>query len=265
MDQQGIDMRSGASSEALQNKVIVLTGAAQGLGRFAAVYLAQRGAIIAALDRQDVSTTVKEVEMAGGVCLGVQVDVSSVDDVNAAFDAVAAKFGRIDALVNGAAIFTTLKQQSFLDIDPNEWDRVYSVNVKGVFLCSRAAGRQMIAQRSGSIINIASNVFSYGMGNFLHYVSSKAAVVGITRGVARELGTYGIRVNAISPGLISTDIISGSRSSDYIDGVVATQSIPEPILPSDVTAVMAFLASDDSHLITGQTFLVNAGSHMGPA
>lgn len=264
MTVQEIDTR-GETPKSLSGKVVLLTGAAQGLGKVAAVYLATRGATIAALDRQGVSATVAAVEEVGGRCLALQADVSCADDVDAAFAAASAEFGRIDALVNGAALFTTLKQQSFLEIDPDEWDHVYSVNVKGVFLCSRAAGRQMMTQKFGSIINVASNVFSYGMGNFLHYVSSKASVVGITRGVARELGPYGIRVNAISPGLVSTDIISGTRSAAYIDGVVATQCIPEPIMPSDIAAVMAFLASDDSRLITGQTLLVNAGSHMGPA
>ena len=123
----------------------------------------------------------------------------------------------------------------------------------------------MIEQGSGSIINIASNVVSYGMANFLHYVASKSAVIGITRSVARELGQYGIRVNAVSPGFVTTEITAERRTEEYRKGIVATQCIAEPIMPDDVAAVLAFLAADSSRLITGQTLLVNAGSHMGPA
>ncbi|MEO9198816.1 MAG: SDR family oxidoreductase [Antricoccus sp.] len=242
-----------------------MTGAAQGLGRSSALYLAREGASIVAIDRQSVAETIDAVNAAGGVCVGVTADVAIAHEVDDAFAEVIGRFGRIDVLINGAALFTTLDQRSFLDIEPDEWDRVFAVNTKSVFLCSKAAAKQMIRQSSGSIINIASNVFSYGMANFLYYVASKAAVVGITRGVARELGPYGIRVNAVSPGLVSTEVISGTRSRDYIDGVVSTQCIAKPIMPDDIAAVLTFLSGDSSHLITGQTLLVNGGSHMGPA
>lgn len=261
---ENVDLTNNPS-ESLRGKIIVVTGAAQGLGRHTAIYLANEGATIVAIDRQEVDSTIQAVEAVGGTCLGLRADVSNAEEVENAVAAAIAKFGRIDVLINGAALFTTLEVKPFFDIDPDEWDRVFAVNVKSVFLCSKAVGRQMVTQKSGSIINIASNVVSYGMANFLHYVASKAAVVGTTRGLARELGRHGIRVNAVSPGLVSTDIITGSRSQEYIDGVVSTQCIAEPIVPDDIAAVLAFLSSDSSHLITGQTMLVNAGSHMGPA
>lgn len=249
----------------MDNKVIIVTGAAQGLGRNASLYLAKEGAIIVALDRQEVTETLAEIEEVGGTCIGLRADVSKASEVDRAFAAAITRFGRIDVLINCAALFTTLEHQSFFDIDPDEWDRVFAVNTKSVFLCAKSAGRQMIKQGSGSIINIASNVVSYGMANFLHYVASKSAVIGITRSVARELGQYGIRVNAVSPGFVTTEITAEYRTEEYRKGIVATQCIAEPLLPDDIAAVLAFLASDSSHLITGQTLLVNAGSHMGPA
>jgi 3-oxoacyl-[acyl-carrier protein] reductase len=253
------------SHRSLQGKVIIVTGAAQGLGRNTALYLARQGATIVAMDRQPVEAILAEITAIGGTSLGVRVDVSDATEVEDTFKAAIAEFGRIDVLINGAALFTTLEHQSFFDIDPDEWDRVFAVNTKSVFLCSRAAARQMIVQRSGSIINIASNVVSYGMANLLHYVSSKAAVIGITRSTARELGEFSIRVNAVSPGFVTTEITAAYRSEEYRRGVVATQCIEEPIQPDDISAVLSFLASDESHLITGQTLIVNGGSHMGPA
>lgn len=263
---QNIDLNPVLSStqESLEGKVIIVTGAAQGMGRTVSSYLASRGAIIAALDRQDVSSTIDELAVSGFSSLALQADVSNLEQVSAAVDRVVTEYGRIDGLINGAALFTTLKQSSFLEIDPEEWDRVFQVNTKSVFLCSRAVAPQMIRQKSGSIINIGSNVVSYGMANFLHYVASKSAIVGMSRSIARELGPHQIRVNTVSPGFVTTEI-TGERSEEYRRGVISTQAITQAIGPTDIAAVLAFLSSDASRMITGQDWLVNGGSHMGPA
>lgn len=251
-------------AESLEGKVIIVTGAAQGMGRTVSSYLAERGATIAALDRQDVAQTIEEIADFGGDSLPLQADVSDLDQLTAAAAEVASKFGKIDVLINGAALFTTLSHSSFMDIDPDEWDRVFQVNTKSVFLGARAVAPHMISQRSGSIINIGSNVVSYGMANFLHYVASKSAIVGMSRSLARELGPHLVRVNTVSPGFVTTEI-TGERPEEYRQGVISTQAITEAIRPTDIAAVLAFLSSDASRMVTGQDWLINGGSHMGPA
>ena len=241
-----------------------MTGAAQGLGRMACSYLARHGATIVALDRHSIDGTLEEISGIGSPNLGVRADVSKLPEVEAAAEEAVREYGRIDVLINGAALFTTLKHSSFMDIDPDEWDRVFQVNTKSVFLCARAVAPQMISQGSGSIINIGSNVVSYGMANFLHYVASKSAIVGMSRSLARELGPHRVRVNTVSPGFVTTEI-TGKRPEEYRKGVIATQAITEAILPEDIAAVLAFLSSDASRMVTGQDWLINGGSHMGPA
>lgn len=258
------DSERGGLPESLDGKVTIVTGAAQGLGRVTARYLAERGAAVVAVDREDCSATVADVQNAGGDAHAVRADVSNASDFEAAAAEAVDRFGQIDALINGAALFTTLQHASFLDIDPDEWDRVFQVNTKSVFLGAKAIAPHMIARRSGSIINIGSNVVTYGSLNFLHYVASKSAIVGMSRSLARELGPHNVRVNTVSPGFVTTEI-TGQRPEEYRKGIVAKQVLAEPILPHDIAAVLAFLASDASRMITGQDWLVNGGSQMGPA
>lgn len=246
-------------------KSVLVTGAAQGLGRVISRHLAARGVIVGAVDVQDPAETIALIESDGGVGLSIRADVTSPSDMKAAAEQLVSRAGRIDGLVNGAALFTALDRGGFMDLSLDEWDRTFAVNVKSVLVCTRAVTPYFAAQKSGSIVNIGSNVVSYGAANFLQYVSSKSAIIGMTRSLARELGPDRVRVNTVSPGLVTTEVTSIQRSDEYRQRVIDTQCITEPIRPRDVAELVSFLLSDASRYVTGQDWLVNGGSHMGPA
>jgi 3-oxoacyl-[acyl-carrier protein] reductase len=167
--------------------------------------------------------------------------------------------------VNNVGLFAGIERRPFWEIDVAEWDRLMAVNVRSVFLCSRAASAPMREAGSGRIVNIASNVITFGMANLMHYVASKSAVVGITRSMARELGPFGIAVNAVAPGLVTTEITAETVPLEYRELVRKGQCLQEAIVPSDIAEAVAFLASAAARLVTGQTLLVNGGATMGPA
>jgi 3-oxoacyl-[acyl-carrier protein] reductase len=249
----------------LAGKVAVVTGAARAIGRETAETLAARGASVVSIDLAPSDGLVEAVTSQGGTALAVEADVAVEEEVEAAFARVLAELGRIDVLVNNAGLFAGIERRPFWEIDVGEWDKLQAVNVRSVFLCSRAASRPMREARSGRIVNIASNVTTFGMANLMHYVASKAAVVGMTRSMARELGPFGIAVNAVAPGLVTTEITAETVSAEYRDLVRKGQCLQEAILPSDIAEAVAFLASPAARLVTGQTLLVNGGATMGPA
>lgn len=249
----------------MAGKAVLVTGAAQGLGRVIARQLAARGAVVGALDIQTTTETVNLIHDSGGSAIPLQADVTNPEHMAAAVSDLVSEAGHVAGLVNGAALFTTLERGSFEELSLSEWDRVFEVNVKSVLVCTRAVAPHFVSRRSGSIVNIGSNVVSYGAGEFLQYVASKSAIIGMTRSLARELGPHRIRVNTVSPGLVPTEITSVQRSDDYLQRIIDTQCITEPIRPRDVAELVSFLVSDASRYITGQNLLLNAGSQMGPA
>jgi 3-oxoacyl-[acyl-carrier protein] reductase len=249
----------------MTGKTVLVTGAAQGLGRVIARHLGARGVIVGAVDIQDTAETAALINASGGHALALRADVTNPDDMTVAARALADTSGRLDGLVNGAALFTTLARGPFTELNLDEWDRTFAVNVKSILVCTRAVTPYFTEARSGSIVNIGSNVVSYGAAHFLQYVSSKSAIIGMSRSLARELGPLRVRVNTVSPGLVTTEITSAQRSDDYRRRVIDTQCITEPIRPRDVAELVSFLLSDASRYITGQDLLINAGSHMGPA
>ena len=167
-------------------------------------------------------------------------------------------FGRIDVLVNNAAIYVSIHRRPFYEISAEEWDRVTAVNIKGVFLCAKAVLPAMREQGGGRIINISSNTVMAGTPNFLHYVASKAALIGMTRSMARELGDYGINVNAIAPGLVEHEgqTVPAEISASRIEA----RSIKRQQVPQDLTGAVLYLASPDSDFVTGQTLVVDGGN-----
>jgi len=249
----------------LAGTVAVVTGAARAIGRETAETLAARGASVVSIDLAPSDELVEAVTSRGGTALAVEADVADEEQVEAAFARVLRELGRIDVLVNNAGLFAGIERRPFWEIDVAEWDRLQAVNVRSVFLCSRAASRPMREAGSGRIVNIASNVTTFGMANLMHYVASKAAVVGMTRSMARELGPFGIAVNAVAPGLVTTEITAETVPAEYRDLVRKGQCLQEAILPSDIAEAVAFLASPAARLVTGQTLLVNGGATMGPA
>lgn len=243
----------------LQDKVVVITGAAGGLGREFALGFAAEGAKIVAADVSEagLAETVKLVEAAGGEALAVRVDVTSKPSTDALADAALAHFGRIDVLVNNAAIYATLKRAKFTEIDPDEWDRVMNVNVKGAWLCSASVYPKM-TQPGGRIVNIASATVFSGSPLWMHYVASKSAVIGMTRVMAKEVGPSGVTVNAIAPGFTLTDaslsLMDNAETYGVDRGALKRASQPE-----DIVGAAIFLASKRADFITGQTLVVDGG------
>ena len=248
----------------LKGKVAIITGAARGLGRQYACSLSEAGASVVASDKRDCTDTVAAVEAANGKAIGVSVDVVDMAGTQAMADAAVQAFGRIDILVNNAALYGSLKGGHFEDIDEAEWDACMAVNVKGIWNCCKAVVPVMRkGGEGGSIINIASLAALYGTPYTLHYATSKAAVIGITRSLARELGRDWIRVNNIAPSLVLTEATEEAfgQKFEHARKVIASgQALRENLETKDLAGTVLFLASDASRFITGQTIPVDGGT-----
>lgn len=247
------------------DEVIIVTGAARAIGRTIAETLADRGALVVSVDLEPSDETVAGIRAAGGQADAVQADVTDEAAVRAAFATIAERYGRIDGLVNNAGLYAALGRRPFWELDVQEWEKVNAVNVRSVFLCCKTAVPHLRASTNGRIVNISSNAVVFGMPNMLHYVASKAAVIGMTRSMARELGPLGITVNAVGPGLVTTEITRQTLTEEFRQHVADGQCIPTPIEPTDVAGAVAYLCSPQARLVTGQTLLVNGGAAMGPA
>jgi len=247
----------------LKDKVAIVTGAAKGLGRAFAVKMAAEGAKVMVVTRRDMDNlrkTVKQIEDQGGNASFFQADVSREADTLDMAKETIKTFGRIDILVNNAAIYDGIKRKPFFELDLGEWDLVMSVNLKGAFLAIRAVFPYMKEQGYGKIINLASEVFFTGSHGFAHYVSSKGGIIGLTRALAVELGPYNICINCVAPGFTDTEASRGLADTNKYD----TSKTPLRRLekPEDLTGAALFLASSESDFITGQTLLVDGGRVM---
>ena len=247
----------------LTGRSAIVTGAGQGIGNAMAARLAAEGAsvVIADIARYDVAAA--QLAKSGARTLGLRVDVSSESDTVSMAEETIKAFGRIDILVNCAAMFATVKLGPFEAIPVDEWKRLLEVNVLGVALCCKAVTPQMRRQKSGRIINLASGAPLKGVPYFLHYIASKGAVIAMTRGLARELGKDGITVNAIAPGLTVSDGTAGrpEHLRNHAESI-RSRAIQREERPEDLVGAMSFLASDDSAFVTGQTLAVDGGSAM---
>lgn len=247
----------------LDGKVAIVTGGGRGIGVEYAKVLAAEGAKVAVTDIVDTETTVNIIKQAGGDAIGIHCDVTDPDNITAMVAETVETYGRLDILVNNAALFADLKQGSFLDIDEAEWDRVMQINTRGVFSCSKAAVPEMKKNGYGKIINIASGTVFKGTPMLLHYVSSKGAQVAFTRALAREVGDHGITVNCIAPGLtMSEKVIDDDQWTAVKDGNTASRAIKREQMPEDLIGALVFFSSQDSDFITGQTLVVDGGSAM---
>lgn len=249
----------------LEGRVAVVTGGAQGIGAAYARRFAAEGARVAIADIDSGKGVVAEIKGAGGEALDVPTDVADEKSCNAMVAKTLAAFGRLDILVNNAAVFTTLTRQPFTEIPVDVWDRVMAVNTRGVFLAAKAAVTPMKAQKYGKIINIATGRFFQGVPNFLHYDASKGAVIAMTRGMARELGQWNICVNALAPGSTMSENIKKQverGGGQGLDAVVKGRALKRLEVPEDVVGACLYLASSDSDFVTGQTLLVDGGAAM---
>ena len=245
------------------NKTVVITGAARGLGQEYARQFAKLGANVAVNDVRDCAETLRIIEDEGAAGISALTDVTSAESTREMAAAVIEVFGSIDVLVNNAALYGSLSMTPFDQLDEVEWDAAMNVNVKGLWQCAKAVVPSMKNQQSGSIINISSLAAVYGLPNCLHYTASKAAVIGVTRGLARELGRYNIRVNSVAPNVVNTDAtreIFKDKRDRIVDVTTAQQAIRRPLEAKDVTGMVLFLASDLSTLTTGQTMMVDGGT-----
>ncbi|SPF35829.1 3-oxoacyl-(acyl-carrier-protein) reductase FabG [Syntrophobacter sp. SbD1] len=247
----------------LTDKVALVTGAAKGLGRAFCLGLAREGARVMAVTRRDMDNleqTVKMIRSLGGEAEMVQADVASEDDARTMARETVDKFGRIDILINNAAIYDGIKRKPFFEIDLKEWDLVMNVNVKGAFISARAVFPFMKEQGYGKIINLASEVFFTGSTGFAHYVASKGGIIGLTRALAVELGPYQVCINCIAPGFTDTEASRGLADVSKYD--VSKTPLRRLERPEDLVGAALFLASSESDFMTGQTLLVNGGRAM---
>ncbi|MBI2367669.1 MAG: glucose 1-dehydrogenase [Deltaproteobacteria bacterium] len=250
----------------LKDKVTIITGAAHGIGKAYARRFAEEGAhvVIADIDAQGGEATAKALLDAGGSAWARATDVTQFSNVEGLMRETVAKFGKIDVLLNNAAIYVTQKlwKGPVEELALEEWDRVIEVNLKGVFLCSKAAIPIMKRQKSGKIINIASGTFFSGSGNMPHYTTAKGGVVALTRVMARQLGEFGINVNCMTPGsTMSEENVTDEVLARRQEGV-DKRAFRRVETPADIVGTALFLASSDSDFVTGQLLVVEGGGIM---
>ena len=249
----------------IAGKVVIVTGAARGIGREYVLALGREGARVVAGDILSCEDTVAAAKAGGSAALGVSLDVTNLESVKAMVAGAVAEFGRIDGLVNNAALYGSLKGGRFDALSETDWDAAMNVNVKGIWNCCKAAVPEMRKAGGGSIVNVSSLAASYGTPYVLHYTTSKAAVGGLTRGLARELGRDRIRVNAIAPSAVlteATDRFFADKRDVALETIRKMQSIASNLEPADLVGTVSWLLSDASLFVTGQTIQVDGGTVM---
>jgi 3-oxoacyl-[acyl-carrier protein] reductase len=248
----------------MEGKVVVVTGGGNGIGRAYCQGIAKEGGalVVADVDGAAAQAVVKAITDSGGKALGVEVDVADSAGCQLMSKKALARFGKIDGLINNAAIFMSVPvtKGGWQDIDEQEWDRVMAVNVKGLWLTSRAVVPAMQQRKQGSIVNISSNMAFHGGLTMMHYVTSKAAVVGFSRVLARELGPDNIRVNTLAPGATMSEEQTTEAALKNYERSASTRILKRIEQPEDLVGTALYLLSDLSTFVTGQTILVNGGA-----
>ena len=242
----------------LKDKVAIITGGGSGIGQGTCIRLAEEGANIAVLDVdiEAARSTASEIEQMGGSSLALKADVSSASEVEAAVNEVFSTFGKVDILVNNAGISHL---SSIAKMAEEDWDKTLDVNLKGIFLCSRAVIPHMKERRYGKIVNIASILALTGSPARVHYSAAKTGVVGFTRSLAAEIGPFDINVNAIGPGIIDTPMLEQDVGADLRPHLPERIPLRRLGVPRDIANAVVFLASDESSYITGQCLYVCGG------
>jgi NAD(P)-dependent dehydrogenase (short-subunit alcohol dehydrogenase family) len=244
----------------LKDKVALITGAGRGLGRAMALAFAKEGAhvVISEIDMLAAEKVVDEVKALGRRSLGIKANVADKREVEEAVRTIMREFGKIDILVNNAGVVVVGPSQ---ELEESNWDRIIDVDLKGVFLCSQVVAREMIRQRGGNIVNIASTAGMMGLPERASYCSAKAGVIGLTRVLACEWARYNINVNAIAPGFCRTEMVRDSIRKGRFDEKAIVRKVPAGRMgePEDIANAAVFLASEGSNYITGHTLVVDGG------
>ena len=245
----------------LKDRVVIVTGAGQGIGRVFAKAFAMAGAraVVAEINEEKAAAVAEEILKADGQVLAVTTDVADPNSIDEMIGIVNDEYGRIDVLINNAGIFSSLQMRPFDQIPLEEWEKVLRVNLTGPFLCARAVLPAMRKAKWGRIINIASGAVRMGRPNYLHYIATKSALMGMSLSMARELGKDGITVNAILPGATFTEIERKTVTPEQKERIVAMQCIPRAETPQDLVGVALFLASDAAGFVTGQSINLDGG------
>jgi 3-oxoacyl-[acyl-carrier protein] reductase len=248
----------------VEGKTVIITGGGKGIGKVYAQEFARAGARVVAADIDLAAAEENAQALAAEGCeaLGIATDVADPASTEAMAQAALDRFGTIDILINNASLMSTLERRFWMEIPVEEWDRVMGVNLRGLFLCCRAVFPAMRSQGRGKIVNISSSRVWDGTPNRLHYTTSKAGVIGFTRALSRELGQFGITVNAVTPGLTLSDTQVASSSGNYLTATAAGRAIERPQVPEDLVGAVMFLSSPASDFMTGQTLNVDGGKSM---
>ena len=241
----------------LKDKIAIITGAGSGIGRAIALAFSKEGAkvVVADWSEQGGKETVEQIEKQKGEAIFVKTDVSKANDIDRMAEDCLNKFGRIDILVNNAGI---ARDKLLLRMSEEDWDKVIDVDLKSVFLCTKAVLRPMVKQRRGRIISLSSIAGITGNKGQANYASAKAGIIGFTRTVAREVGSHGVTANAVAPGFIETDM-TGQMKEDWRQEIKRNIPLGRFGTPRDVAGAVAFLASDEAGYITGQVLGVDGG------
>jgi len=251
-------------SGVLKDKVAIITGAGRGIGRAFALRFAEEGAklLLPDISFERAENTVKDIKAKGGEAVAMETDISDENATKKMADKVMRQYGKVDILVNNAAIWYGINITPWDAWTVEQWDRIFAVNVRGTWLCCKAIAPLMIKQKRGKIINIASNVAKVPAAQlFLPYSLSKGAVYTLTQALAHALGPSGINVNAIAPGYVASEASLAQRDSEKIFEIATgEQSIKRRLQPGDIVGAAVFLASDDSNLISGQVIFVDGGT-----
>ena len=244
--------------ELLKDKVAIITGAAAGIGAGVAQLFSEQGAhvFISDIDEAGIKRKASALQSSGGSVFPMTADVRSRNAMAAVVQDALSRFGRIDVLINNAGIYP---RQPFLDMTESEWDKIQDTNLKSAFHCTQLVLPHMIKRRGGSIVNISSVTFFLGMKNLTHYLATKGGIIGVTRGLAREVGEYNVRVNCITPGAIETEGELAVATREQADSIIELQSLKRRMLPLDIARVCLFLSTDLSSAMTGQTLNVDGG------
>jgi len=246
----------------LKDKVAIITGARRGMGKSHALTFAEAGAkvVVSDISQPDCDKVVKEIEKNGGEAIAVKCDVSKKEEVDKMVSAAVDKWGKVDILVNNAGI---CQFKPFLELTEEEWDKTIDINLKGYFLCAQACAKEMVKQKSGVIVNIASvasGQVGVGFATLAHYSASKGGIIAFTETLAQELAPYNIRVNAVAPGMIETPMIDPLTSDPkQKEAVLNRIPLKRAGESQEVSNLVLFLASDKSSYMTGSTVVVDGG------